>query len=302
MIKFKQIFYALVIAGILYSCGDNGNNNVASFDHAAQAVIDNDSLVKFLKNNYYNEMNDVVEPLKDGKTALYDDLRLKTKDVKENDIDYKLYYFVLREGKGTPNPVPSDPDKLKGNPTKMDSILTKYSGRQILNNKSVGSIFDIKTTWLVMSKLITGWRESFIHFKGGEKKIVPNEPLEYINGGKGVLFIPSGLGYRNISDPRVTPVPANSNLIFYIELWDHVEDTDEDNDLIPSIYEDINGDGDPRNDDSDGNGFPNYRDPDDDNDGKLTKDEDANKDGDPRNDFSDPSKPTVPDYLNRNIR
>ncbi|CAL2075173.1 FKBP-type peptidyl-prolyl cis-trans isomerase [Tenacibaculum sp. 190524A02b] len=300
MIKFKQFFYVLVIGVVLYSCGDNGNNNVASFDHAAQAVIDNDSIVKFLKNNYYNETDGVVEPLEDGKTALYDDSRLNNKDVKENDIDYKLYYFVVREGQGTPNPTPSDPNRVKGHPTKMDSVLTKYSGRRILNNKSVSSIFDINTTWLTLTRVIVGWREGLIHFKGGEINIVPNEPIKYKNGGKGILFIPSGLAYRNIPQ---TGIPANSVLMFDVELWDHVEDTDEDNDLIPSIYEDVvNGDGDPRNDDSDGDGIPNYRDTDDDNDGKLTKDEDANKDGDPRNDFSDTSKPTVPDYLNRNIR
>mgnify|MGYP003637660001 CR=1 FL=1 len=45
-----------------------------------------------------------------------------------------------------------------------------------------------------------------------------------------------------------------------------------------------------------------YKDADDDNDGVPTKREDANKDGDPRNDFSDPSNPTIPDYLNPNIK
>ncbi|MEK9765905.1 MAG: OmpA family protein, partial [Thalassolituus sp.] len=47
--------------------------------------------------------------------------------------------------------------------------------------------------------------------------------------------------------------------------------------------------------DTDGDGIPNYKDPDDDNDGILTKDEDANGDGDPRND--DVNENGVPDYL-----
>ena len=62
--------------------------------------------------------------------------------------------------------------------------------------------------------------------------------------------------------------------------------------------EDIDGDGDPRNDDTDGDFTPNYLDTDDDGDGVYSIEEDANKDGNPANDFSDPSNPTLPDYLN----
>ncbi|MCH3885074.1 hypothetical protein [Tenacibaculum aquimarinum] len=96
-------------------------------------------------------------------------------------------------------------------------------------------------------------------------------------------------------------IPGNSNLIFYIELWDIVVNTDHDQDGIPSIEEDLDGDGDPRNDDTDENFIANYGDADDDGDGKLTKEEDRNGDGDPRNDFNDPDNPTIPDYLNPNI-
>ena len=55
-------------------------------------------------------------------------------------------------------------------------------------------------------------------------------------------------------------------------------------------------------DDTDGDGLPNFTDPDDDGDLVPTKDEDANGDGNPGNDFSDPNKPTIPDYLNPDIR
>ncbi|MEL0267084.1 MAG: hypothetical protein VW945_06285, partial [Candidatus Poseidoniales archaeon] len=46
--------------------------------------------------------------------------------------------------------------------------------------------------------------------------------------------------------------------------------TDFDDDGIPDYMEDINGDGDYTNDDTDGDGLPNYNDTDDDNDGWLT--------------------------------
>jgi hypothetical protein len=51
---------------------------------------------------------------------------------------------------------------------------------------------------------------------------------------------------------------------------------EDDNDGIPAAYEDINGDGDLDNDDTDGDGLPNYLDIDDDGDNVLTSTEMAN--------------------------
>jgi hypothetical protein len=107
------------------------------------------------------------------------------------------------------------------------------------------------------------------------------------------------LAYRNSG--TTGSIRSNENLIFYIRLYDFVKDTDHDNDGIPSWLEDPDGDGDPRNDDTNGDFFVNYLDADDDGDGVLTKDEDANGDGNPANDFSDPNNPTLADYLNPDI-
>ncbi|MEZ4970157.1 MAG: hypothetical protein R2814_10995 [Flavobacteriaceae bacterium] len=65
---------------------------------------------------------------------------------------------------------------------------------------------------------------------------------------------------------------------------------DHDRDGVSTILEDLDGDGDLFNDDTDGDGIPNYLDADDDGDGVLTKDElgDADNNG-------------VPDYLDKNI-
>ena len=93
-------------------------------------------------------------------------------------------------------------------------------------------------------------------------------------------------------------------LIFKIELLDLVENTDHDNDGLASYLEIENTtiQSDPLKVDTDGDLFANYRDADDDNDGTPTSKEDANGDGDPRNDFNDPNNPTIPDYLNPNIK
>ena len=82
--------------------------------------------------------------------------------------------------------------------------------------------------------------------------------------------------------------------IFQITLKD-VNDSDHDHDGILSILEDLDNDGNVKNDDTDEDTVPNYLDADDDGDGILTKDEDANDDGDPTNDDTDGDG--IPDYL-----
>ncbi|CAL2103002.1 Peptidylprolyl isomerase [Tenacibaculum sp. 190130A14a] len=290
MIKFRHILLVAIIGTVLYACGSDSGTTITNFDHAGQAVKDNDSLVKFLKNHYYDAVKDSVKLIDSGQTSLFDDSKLVTKDVSFNDVDYKLYYYVNREG--TPNPV-------KGNPTKMDSILVTYGGKLISNATTIGNTFDSnKHIWFTLAGVIEGWRQGFVEFKGGENVTTTGGPLTFANDGKGILFMPSGLAYRNLGSGG--GVPANANLIFYFNLHDIVEDTDHDNDLVPSIYEDPDQDGDPRNDDTDGDRVANYLDSDDDGDGKLTKDEDTNKDGDPRNDDTDGDG--VPNYLDRDTR
>ncbi len=70
---------------------------------------------------------------------------------------------------------------------------------------------------------------------------------------------------------------------------------DSDHDGVRNALEDLNQDGDYTNDDTDGDGLPNFIDNDDDGDGNLTADEDSNQDGDPTND--DNNNNGIPDYL-----
>ncbi|WP_406683970.1 hypothetical protein N1F78_14950 [Seonamhaeicola sp. MEBiC1930] len=74
--------------------------------------------------------------------------------------------------------------------------------------------------------------------------------------------------------------------------------TEDDNDGIPSELEDINENGDLTDDDTDGDGIPNYKDADDDGDNVLTKNElpDPNGDGDII-DAQDTDGDLTPDYL-----
>ena len=290
MFNRKLLFLCLSILFIGYACDDDTFGvPVDDFDYEGQALIDNDSILVFLENHYYNDAIDSVQPLVTGATALINDSRLLTQDVTDFDVDYKLYVFVKNEG----SPMPE-----KGYPTEVDSVLVKYKGQYF--NSTVELIdFDERTVnplWLTLNSVIRGWSHGFTNFKGGEN-ITNNGPITYVNGGKGVLFIPSGLAYGKFG---TAGIPPSSSLLFYIELYDVVENTDHDLDSVPSILEDPDVDGEPRNDDTDRDGFPNFLDPDDDNDGIATKDE-GGADGDPTNDFNDPNNPTLPDYLNPDI-
>ena len=275
-----------------YACNDDNNFGIPvdDFDYAGQSIKDNDSLVNFFASHYYNDAIDSIRPMTTGETALENDSRLMTETITINEVDYKLYYFVKNVGA---------PDPVKGFPTPVDSVLTMYRGKY-LNTNDEQIFFDegLSATWFNLVGVIRGWSYGFTHFKGG-RNITGNGPITYENGGKGILFIPSGLGYGNNG---TTGIPPNRSLIFYIDMLDLVENTNHDEDNVPSIIEDLDGDGDPRNDDTDEDLIPDYLDPDDDGDGIATKDEDANNDGDPTNDFSDPDNPTLPDYLNPNIK
>lgn len=291
MIKFRHLLFIAILSVIVYACG-NETETRTPFDHAGQALKDKDTILKFLANHYYDTTIDSIKPLVAGKTPLVDDNRLKKMDVKEGDIDFTMYYIVQKQG----NPVPV---KEVPFPTVVDSILATYHLDYFTNSKDVVSFQNTEVgRWYDSRQIaVRGWVYGFTKLKGGENVSQVGEPLQYINGGEGIFIIPSGLAYQNSS--RVGA--QNANLIYYVNLWDHSVNTDHDLDNISSMREDLDGDGDPRNDDTDKDGLANYLDNDDDNDRKLTKDEDANGDGDPTNDKNDPNKPNVPDYLNPDV-
>jgi len=293
MNKIKYIIGIFILSILFYSCDDNVvSTPVDDFDHEAQSLIDKDSLSSFFTKHYYDTSIDSVKALVAGQTPLSEDVNLKLMNVSENEIDYELYYYVNNIG---------SPSIDKGFPKSVDSIFVKYEGFRINNTDSITPRFEIRETpiWFTLNSVIRGWAYGFTNFKNGDN-VTNNGPITFDNGGNGILFIPSGLAYRNAGTTGL--IRSNENLIFYIELYDFIKDTDHDNDGIPSWLEDVDGDGDPRNDDTNGDFFANYLDIDDDGDGVETIDEDANGDGNPANDFNDPNNPTLADYLNPEIK
>ena len=77
---------------------------------------------------------------------------------------------------------------------------------------------------------------------------------------------------------------------------------EDDNDGIPAEFEDLNGNGDLNDDDTDGDGLPNYLDPDDDGDNVLTINEEVNFDASLANPLSlalntNSNEDNIPNYL-----
>jgi FKBP-type peptidyl-prolyl cis-trans isomerase FkpA len=98
-----------------------------------------------------------------------------------------LYYVIKTQGTGV-------------NPTAKSNVRVAYKGYL-----TSGSVFDQNTAGtniINLSEVIKGWQEGIPYFK---------------KGGKGMLLIPSALGYGS---QATSSVPANSVLIFDIELLD----------------------------------------------------------------------------------
>lgn len=271
--KIKKIALILTIGFVFFSCSKDNEDVNDNFDAAAQALEDDATLIEYLQTHYLNDDDGGIWTITNSEEPLMN--QVDVQNIVKNDVSYKLYYLKQIEGIGIA-------------PTVADSVLTTYTGMRLDS-----TVFDSRSAfiWFSLTSVIDGWSYGFTNFKSGNKIINPDESFEYEDFGKGILFIPSGLGYSNIPQAGI---PENSPLVFQIALRD-VNKSDHDNDGILSIFEDLNNDNNVKNDDTDGDGIPNYLDDDDDNDGILTRDEDANGDGDPTNDDTD--NDGIPDYL-----
>lgn len=266
-------------------------------DYEAQRAVDNDSLQFFLKKWSYNyEDYENAAPnvpvvftidsitSDSPKTPLFELVEEVTVKVKDNNgkyYDHTAYILPLREGEGT-------------SPTVADSVFVTYKG--MLLNKTV---FNQITSpiWIESLGSVKGFSALMPYIKKAAIPTVNSDGTYSFSGfGSAAVFMPSALGYYDNSDPntRVSTVPAYSPLIFSVDLYTYNQ-TDHDDDSVPTHLEDIDGDG-YFDDDSDGDGVPNYRDKDDDNDGKLTRSEyDSNGDGIP----DDTDGDGTPDYLDK---
>lgn len=290
--NFRKITLSTLTVFVLFSsCKKDDDDSVSEFipaDRTEQQVIDGDSLLGYLQTHYYNSstfespgnhrVTDIVikelprdengnyEPMPDpdDNTLLIDSDNLMVYETTYLDVVYEYYILKLNQGGGQV-------------PHFSDDVRVNYSG-MLQNDVIFDSTANPNPTSFDLLALIQGWRLVMPKFNTAESfENNGDGTFNYDNFGLGVMFLPSGLAYFGSPPVGVT---LYSNLIFKFELLqteinDHELSSNSvpSPDSVPSYLEDLDGDENLFNDDTDGDGIPNFIDVDDDNDGVLTKDE-----------------------------
>ncbi len=298
--NFKKVFGVLVLvlffAAACNNDDDNGPAQIPLRDQAEQYVIDNDSIVEFLQTHFY-ELDasgeivfDTIAGDNAGRTPIFNEPSLMTKPIVTDEVTFNLYILRLRNPKNQAEPNENDIRVT-------DSTLVTYRGRLLDNTQ-----FDraINPIWFDLTGVIRGFSTSFSEFTAGNGVSETNADgtVTFEDFAQGAVFIPSGLGYFERAQPGI---PFYSPLSFTFKIF-KLEETDHDNDGIPSYMEDLDSNENPFDDDTDEDSAPNYVDADDDGDGTLTRDEiTIDESGNLVMPFPDSDGDGIPDYLdNRN--
>lgn len=289
MNKFKY-YFVLLLAGIaIVSCNKSDDDVVVTppRDYAEQYKADNDSIVKYLKTHYIEDVNANFDikitkiPAGGTQTSVWEQTTypLQSRDIYNRDVNYKVYFLTLTKGTGE-------------SPCNTDRILASYNGTLL-----DGTVFDssngLGVAFNLYGGVIDGWSEIFPQFKTGTSTTDTNGVITNSGFGAGVMFLPSGLGYYN---EVKSSIPAYSPLVFSFKLF-QLSRADSEyaissgqrvviGDGVPDYLEDLNKDGylyDPQDkvrypnlpanliDDTDGDGIPDFLDLDDDGDGYTTR-------------------------------
>jgi hypothetical protein len=309
--RLTRLFFISVLTGTFFIACNKDDDQIEEIpprDRGEQAIADDEALMAYLQTHFYNEEEfqnppvgfdyvvkfDTISGENANRTPILDSDLLITKTVNRDDIDYKVYVLKIREGAGR-------------KATYADSVYVAYKGE--LLDKTVFDSNTVVPVWFDLPGYIgldnqgrptqfggsiPGFMEGVTEFREASGFTVnPDNTINWNNDfGVGAIFFPSGLGYFNNARPAI---PSYSPLVFSINLYRAVE-ADHDNDGIPSWMEDLDGDGNLYNDDTDKNGFPNHSDRDDDGDGTPTRDEIIiNADG--SIEFPDRNGNGIPNYL-----
>jgi hypothetical protein len=316
--KIRKITLYILCAIVGFaSCSKDDNRDDPIFidvrDRAEQQIADKDSLIGYLETHYYNSsvfvgnpnpsINDlVVTELPDGEslpvdhTLLIDAIEIKT--TVHVEVDYEYYILRLNQGGGVDSPHFSDDVRVIFSGNLLDE--------EVFDSAVTPEDFDLTV-------LVAGWGRVLTQFNVAEFFIeAVDGTVSYTNAGVGVMFLPSGLGFF-AETPLNSNIPLYSPLIFKFELY-QTEINDHDGDGVPSYLEDLDGNFELANDDTDEDGIQDFIDVDDDGDGTLTIEEDLEDidinndssgdgvldndldgDGDPTNDDTDGDG--IPNYL-----
>ena len=317
--SLKRICISILSIGMLAGCGNDDGLDVEVVPprDLAEVEAENDAeLREYMQTHFYNYEEfrnppadfdykivlDTIAGDNAGKTPLIDQVSSVQITVTNEEMGladqpdqvHTLYYLSAREGADV-------------SPSVADSAYVTYRG-SLLDGRDFDGSFT-QPIWFDLARIqgplqgARGFSEAMPFFKAAEMITVnPDGTVSSVDGGVGLMLMPSGLGYFN--SPPSAAVPAYAPLIFSIELFS-VEVSDHDGDGIPSIQEDLNGNGYLYDDNTDEEsereipGTPlrvNFLDDDDDGDFTPTREEIIiNPDGTIT--FPDSNGNGIPDYL-----
>jgi len=291
---FKSTVFLLILIS-LFSCREDETSSIYVVPLSEQAPIDDAAIIEFLTNHYFNEeefvsvasnfnydikfyldevkagedangdgdmldTNQIVgsftrTPLIDFVGNVVNGMTIETKTISVSDVDHTLYILKAVQGLGAEKP------KF------CDEALLSYVGMDL--NKE---IFDnaLNPVALDLSSTVKGFSESVSEFNIATNAVSNGDgTITYTDYGVGAVFMPSGLGYY------ATPpssIGYYAPLIFKLKVYNEKE-LDHDGDNIPTYVEDLDGDHDLRNDNTDGDNYVNYIDVNDDGDPIVTSEE-----------------------------
>ncbi|HRE78870.1 MAG TPA: hypothetical protein PLL09_13715 [Flavobacterium sp.] len=284
--RFKNVLLITLLSTVIFSCkkDDDDATITPPKDRTVQYGEDESTINTYFEENYMTvdaDMNVTIAKITDPLTQVsikdQTDYPLQFIENVKNDsrqtylkggrvedpVNYKLYYIILNEGGGQ-------------SPTTVDSSFVDYRGWNFSNVEFDRTSSPVWTSFpSSTNEFISGFRQILPKIKTPET-VTPNDDgtISYTNYGNCVVFIPSGLAYFNLS--RGTNIPPYSNIAFQIKLKG-LRYNDHDRDKILSKDEIYNPSGDTDiglfNQDSDGDGIPDFLDSDDDADGVLTRNE-----------------------------
>lgn len=311
--RINKLLLICLTAFLVFSC-DNDDDNTAEItpprDRGEVAIENDQALLDYLSTHFYNYEEfespsadfdykikfDTIAGENVDKTPIIESDKLITKTVNNQGVDQQLYILKIREGAGE-------------KPKFTDSTYVTYQG-ELLNEDvfdsnlknpiwfSLVSYFGINSggNFQPRGGAIKGFTEGLQEFGGASNFSVNSDnTVEWTNDyGIGAIFMPSGLAYFN-SAPSPA-IPAYAPLIFKVNTF-RINEADHDGDGIPSWMEDLDGDGEVLNDDTDGDGLPNHTDADDDGDGTPTRNEIEIDPATGEITFIDTDNDGTPDYL-----
>ena len=330
----KHGFLVFLFALVLFSScsNDDGGPDVEIVPPRSLAEVsaENDAEIReFLQTHYYNYEEfaspspnfnfrikiDTIAGVNADKTPMIDFVREATINVSdfeflldqnEEDIPHKYYYLSARHSF-------EDLDQERVDcpecfPSVADSVFVRYEGK-LLDGTSFDSALN-NAVWFDLARLqdltqgFRGFAEGIPNFVIGDDIVENGDGTVTVDDyGIGLIIFPSGLGNFN----RVSGgIPQYSPLMFAIDLYT-MNPTDHDGDGIPSIDEDVNGNGFLYDDNTDADdepatvSFANFQDADDDGDGTTTRAEITDEDGNIIFPYPDDNNDGTPNYLDPDV-